>query len=122
MDVVAIEDLSGGELLDRLGDLAATRNRCEVEILQVAVQHAYLHDPDTLDPVESAKPGREKARRPGGVGTPEVSDFAAAELGARLGLSDISAWMLIADSLDICHRLPRACQCFCVRPVFIGRG
>jgi hypothetical protein len=107
MDVVAIEGLSGGELLDRAADLAATRNRCEVEILQVAVQHAYLHHPDTLDPDESAKPGREKSRRRGGEGTPEVTEFAAAELAARLGMSDISTWMLMADGLDLVYRLPR---------------
>jgi hypothetical protein len=85
MDVRAIEDMSGGELLDHVGDLAATRNRCEVEMLKAAVQHALLHNPSTLDPAEAGKPGREKARRRGGEGTPQVTDFAAAELGARLG-------------------------------------
>jgi hypothetical protein len=107
MDVVAIEDMAGGELLDHVGDLAATQHRCEVEILRAAVQHAYLHNPDTLDPAESGKPGREKARVCGGEGTPAVSDFAAAELGARLGISTISAWMLMSDGLDLRHRLPR---------------
>jgi hypothetical protein len=107
MDVVEIEDMSGGELLDHAADLAATRNRCEIEILQVAVQHAFLHNPSTLDPEETRRPGREKARRRGGEGTPEVSDFAAAELGARLGMSDVSAWMLMSDGLDLVYRLPR---------------
>jgi hypothetical protein len=107
MDVVAIEDLSGSELLDHAGDLVAIRNRCEVEILQVAVQHALLHNPSTLDPEEARKPGREKARRRGGEGTPQVSDFAAAELGARLGMSDVSAWMLMSDGLDLVYRLPK---------------
>jgi hypothetical protein len=77
-----------------------------VEIFQVALQHAYLNNPDTLDPAEAAKPGREKVRRPGGEGTPEVTEFAAAELGARLGMSTISAWWLMADALDVRHRLP----------------
>ena len=72
-----------------------------------AVQHAYLHHADSLDPDESAKPGRERARRIGGAGTPEVTEFAAGELGARLGVSTISAWMLMADGLDIRHRLPQ---------------
>jgi hypothetical protein len=107
MDVRAIEDMSGGELLDHVGDLAATRNRCEVEMLKAAVQHALLHNPSTLDPAEAGKPGREKARRRGGEGTPQVTDFAAAELGARLGMSDISAWMLMSDGLDLVYRLPK---------------
>jgi hypothetical protein len=46
------------------------------------------------------------ARRLGGSGTPRVSEFAAAALGARLGLSAISAARLMADALDIAHRLP----------------
>jgi len=110
MDVVAIEDLSGGELLDHVEALASTQRRCEVQILRAALQHAYLNDPATLDRTEASKPGREQVRRPGGEGTPEVTEFAAAELGARLGMSMISAWHLMADALDVCHRLPRLWQ------------
>ena len=107
MDVVVVEGLSGGELLDHVTDLAATQRRCEVEILRAAVQHAYLHHPGSLDPDEADKPGRERARRMGGAGTPEVTEFAAAELGARLGISTVSAGLLMADGLDIRHRLPQ---------------
>lgn len=107
MEMVALEELSGGELLDHVAHLSETQRRCEVEILKAAVQHAYLNNADTVDPAESRRPGRERARQVGGAGTPEVTEFAAAELGARLGLSTVSAWLLIADGLDICHRLPR---------------
>jgi hypothetical protein len=107
MDVVEIEELSGGELLDHAEMLATTRNRLEVEILRVAVQHAVLHSADSLDPDRARRPGREAARRLGGQGTPEVTEFAAAELGARLGVSTITATLLIADGLDIVHRLPQ---------------
>lgn len=108
MDVAdELDDMTGGELLDHVGDLAATQRRCEVEIFRAALQHAYLNNPDTLDPAEAAKPGREKARRRGGEGTPLVTDFAAAELGARLGVSMYSAWSLMADALDVCHRFPQ---------------
>ncbi len=99
--------MSSSELLDHVADLAVTQRRCEIEILRAAVQHAYLNNADTLDPDESAKPGRERARRVGGAGTPEVTEFAAAELGARLGMSTISAGMLMADGLDLRHRLPQ---------------
>lgn len=106
MDVVAIDDLSGSELLDHVGGLVRARDRLEVDILKAAVQHASLHHRDTLDPAESRRPGRERARRLGGAGTPEVTEFAAAELGARLGVSTVSAGMLMADGLDLRHRLP----------------
>ena len=79
MNVVEIDGLSGGELLDHAEDLATTRNRLEVEILKVAVRHAYVHNKD-LDPAETRKPGRERERRIGGTGTPVVCEFAAAEL------------------------------------------
>ncbi len=107
MDVVAIEDMTGGGLLDHVQGLAATRDRVEAEILRAAVQHAYLHHRDSLDPEEGRRPGRERARRLGGEGTPEVTEFAAAELGARLGVSTVSAQLLMADGPDICHRLPQ---------------
>jgi hypothetical protein len=63
-----------------------------------------LHSADRLDPVESAKPGRERGKQWGGPGTPEVSEFAAAELGARIGRSPYAAARLIADALDLHHR------------------
>ncbi|HEX4472814.1 MAG TPA: DUF222 domain-containing protein, partial [Nocardioides sp.] len=103
----SVEEMSGSDLLDHVEALAVTQRRCEVEIFQAALQHAYLNNPETLDPVEAAKPGRERARRVGGAGTPEVTEFAAATLGARLGLSTVSASRLMADALDVCHRLPQ---------------
>jgi hypothetical protein len=106
MDVVEIAEMSGAELLDHVGDLATTQRRCEIEILKAAVQHADLHDPDSLDHEESRKPGRERGRRLGGRGTPDVTEFAAAELGGRLGISTVSAGLLMADGLDLSHRLP----------------
>ena len=42
-----------------------------------------------------------------GRGRRQVCEFAAAELSGRLGVSTISAGMLMADGLDIVHRLPQ---------------
>ena len=42
----------------------------------------------------------------GGEGTPTVGDFAPAELGCVLRISDGSAARLIGDALDLRHRLP----------------
>jgi hypothetical protein len=43
----------------------------------------------------------------GGDGTPTVADFAPAELGCVLRISDGSASRLIGDALDLRHRLPQ---------------
>ena len=51
--------------------------------------------------------GREKAVRYGGAGTPLVTEFCSADFGARLQLTPWAAHRLIADSLDLQHRLPQ---------------
>ena len=50
--------------------------------------------------------GRERAVAHGGDGTPLVTEFCAAHFGARLQLSAYSARSLIAEALDLRHRLP----------------
>ena len=102
-----IDEMSGSELLDHVDVLATDQRRCEAGILRAAVQHAILNDSETLDPELTRLPGREGARRFGGVGTPDVAEFAAAELGARLGISSWSANSLMADALDLVIRLPK---------------
>ena len=51
-------------------------------------------------------PGTERARAYGGDGTPLVGEFAAAELGCLTGRGPEAAGTLIADALDVRHRLP----------------
>jgi hypothetical protein len=106
-DFGAIDEMSSGMLLDFLGALGVEQRRTEALVLQAAVQHAVLNDASTVDPVEARLPGREQAVRYGGAGTPRVAEFAAAELGARLGISTFAGRALIADGLDLVHRLPR---------------
>ena len=101
-----VDEMSRSELLDHLDVLHQTQRRAEVEILRAAVQHAILHNPETLDPAVTRLNGRERARRFGGHGTPEVAEFAAAEFGARLGMSSYSARELIGHGLDLTHRHP----------------
>lgn len=101
------EAMSGSELLDTADDLARWQRETEAATLRVAVQWAVLNNEDTVDPERVRLPGRERARVLGGSGTPAVAEFAAAELGARLGLSPWGGAALMADALDIEHRLPR---------------
>jgi hypothetical protein len=102
-----LDEMSGSELLGHVDALATTQRECEVEILRAAVQHAILHNPDTLDPNVTRLNGRERARRFGGNGTPEVAEFAPAELAGRLQVSSYAARDLMADALDLVHRFPQ---------------
>jgi hypothetical protein len=102
-----IEDLDEGAVLDRLDVLHATERRTQAEVLQLAVQFAVLHDEHTLDPSSRDLDGRERAVAYGGAGTPLVTEFCSADFGARLQLSPYAARQLIADALDLRHRLPQ---------------
>lgn len=75
----------------------------EVRQLVAAAHWADLHD---VVACPSRAPGSEMMVQPGGDGTPELAEFAAAELGAILGVTSISAMHLIGDALDFRHRLP----------------
>src|SRR3954452_3354340 len=92
--------------------------------LRLAGNWAVLHDPDsttassrqstgtagTTEPAEPGVRGRERAVHPGGAGTPEVTEFACAELGLVMGTGFITAQALIRDALDLQHRHPRMWQ------------
>jgi hypothetical protein len=96
--------------LDTAGTLAAaeanehTLTTAETRRLQIAAHWADLHPGDGV--VQSRLPGTERPVRLGGDGTPTVGDFAAAELGCVLRISEGSACRLIGDALDLRHRLP----------------
>lgn len=96
-----------GELLDFAEARAARIQRDEVDLLRAAYQWSVVHAPERLDAEEPGRPGRERARQLGGEGTAAVNEFAAAELGARIGRSPAAAAALIADAQDLRHRLPR---------------
>ncbi|HEY1116675.1 MAG TPA: DUF222 domain-containing protein, partial [Acidimicrobiales bacterium] len=86
------------------GACADTAWRAEVDLLRAAFQWSVLHSADRLDPDWSGVSGRERARQLGGPGVPEVTEFAAAELGARIGRSPYAAARLIADAQDLYFR------------------
>ena len=77
---------------------AAHQSMVEQEclLLQLAAHWADLHHPDSVVG-RVAGPGRERARRWGGDGTPEVLEFAAAELGARQGTTTGAGRAMLAD-------------------------
>lgn len=101
----ALEDLAGGELLDEAARLHRVREEAAVRILLVAVEWAAQFGEGRYDLGLVNRAG-ERFVRLGGEGTPKVAEFAPADLGARLQLSPYAACRLIADALDLQHRLP----------------
>ena len=102
-----LDEMSEDDVLAFAEQRAEMIREAETDLLRAAYQWAILHDPARLDPAQASLPGREKARRPGGDGTPEIAEFAAAQFGARIGRSPYAAAQLIADALDLHHRLPQ---------------
>ena len=103
----ALEEMSEDQVLDFAGSCAETAWRAEVDLLRAAFQWSVLHSADRLDPDWAGVSGRERARQLGGPGVPEVTEFAAAELGARIGRSPYAAARLIADAQDLWFRHPQ---------------
>ena len=104
-----VEEMSEDAVLDTAAGYARTAQQAEVGLLRAAYRWAVLHDParpGVLDPEVAVLPGREKARQYGGEGTAAVSEFAAAEFGARIGRTTHAAAALIADAQDLHHRHP----------------
>jgi uncharacterized protein DUF222 len=98
-----VSELDAGDTLRHVAEMRALSERADCSILAAAAHWADLHgvvDDGTL------LPGTERLVRLGGDGTPEVAEFASAELGAELGMSPYAASLLIADALDLRHRLP----------------
>ncbi|GAA4826137.1 hypothetical protein GCM10025786_38760 [Nocardioides caeni] len=82
-----------------------TRLQAERELLAAAYQWAVLHNPDALAPF--SKRAADRARPAGAAGTPLITEYAAAAFGARIQITPFGAKRLIADAVDIHHRLPR---------------
>jgi hypothetical protein len=101
MEPVA-DDLERQSVADALVSNHRSLIESECRELVLAAQWADLH------PMSSGTvlPGTERAKRYGGEGTPFAGEFAAAELGVLLGRSHVAAATLIADALDVRHRLP----------------
>ncbi len=101
--------------------MRALSDRAEVALLEDAAHWADVHG--TLQGTGFALPGAERLIQIGGEGTPQVAEFACAELGAVLALSTYAGEILIADALDLRHRLPLLWGRICAGEVkpWIGR-
>jgi Domain of unknown function (DUF222) len=103
-----VDELDADGVLAAAAEAQVTVNLAQARQLFLAVHWADLHATlDRPDRPDGGGRGAERLVRLGGEGTPEVGEFAAAELGVVLGLSVVSARLLIGDALDLRHRLPR---------------
>ncbi|TWG93453.1 uncharacterized protein DUF222, partial [Nocardioides sp. J9] len=101
----AVAEMTAREVLDFVEDRNAARLQAERDILRAAYQWAILHNPDTLPPHDQR--GRDRARPAGAEDTPRITEYAAAAFGARIQTSPFGAKRLIADAVDLHHRLPK---------------
>jgi len=98
-------DLGGRDELDAAATLSAAREAvrerraAEVEELRLAVHWADLHGQPHDD--------RDPMTEPGGEGTPALREFSLPELAMARDTHTLTTRNLVADVLDLRHRLPR---------------
>jgi len=105
-DMSWIDDLAGDTMCDAVVEAHAGVLEHEAQMLALAAHWADLHNGDAIDATGRVLPGRERARRLGGPGTPKVLEFATAEFGALQGRGFISADNLVRDALNLRHNHP----------------
>ena len=93
---------SAEQVLTAAREARAAADRAEVRILELALDWAVMHRLDTSSLFEFERP-----ILLGGAGTPEVSEYCVSEFAAALHISTDSGRCLIADALELAHRLPR---------------
>ena len=95
----AADEASASKLLSCATEALRTRRLAEVAELELAIRWAVVngHPRDDRDPMVT----------PGGDGTPAVREHAIPELAMARETHPISTRALIADGLDLVHRLPR---------------
>jgi len=105
-----VTDLLAADLLALARDTSLLQRQADVELLRVAYAWAVAHP--ALDAVATSSgpvlPGvLDAVETLGGAGTPAVAAFTTEPLAAALEMSPASATSLLADTLDLHHRLPR---------------
>ena len=95
----AAGEASGRELLDCATAALRTRRLAEVAEIQLAIQWAIVHG--------HARDDRDPMVTPGGDGSPAVREHAIPELAMARETHPATTRALIADGLDLVHRLPR---------------
>ncbi len=102
----AADEASAGQLLDLATHALTTRRLAEVAELRLAIQWAVLHG-HPRDEHAGRTARRDPMITPGGDGTPDLREHAIPELAMARETHPATTRALIADGLDLVHRLPR---------------
>lgn len=107
-DVRWIDGLDQQEAADAVVEARTRLLRAEADRLALAVHWADLHDSDSVTGPGTGRvlPGSERAVLVGGDGTPQVAEFAVAELAVLMEVSLAAGASMMADGLDLRHRMP----------------
>ncbi len=103
----AVDVLDAQAALDAAAGLRRSADAAEAALLEVAAHYADLHPALDGGCAGHVVPGMERLTPLAGDGTPEVAEFAPAELGAALGITTAAACSLVGEALELRHRLPR---------------
>lgn len=101
-----VTELDRQSAADAAVEVVTRLRRAEADKLALAAHWADLHADEHGVGSGRVLPGSERRVLVGGAGTPEVGEFAAAELAVLLQCSLAAAANLMADALDLRHRLP----------------
>lgn len=106
---VPIEDLDATAVLRRAETALETRRATEVEDLLLALQWADLHAADPRRGPDGRRVwgGEDRLVDLGGEGTPQVQELCLPELATARRVHTLSARAVLADALDLRHRLPQ---------------
>ena len=109
---IEVEDLDDSALLGAASETERWDRMVQRRKLQIAyewcVRHPATDESGTATWGDAGLPGLGDCDASlGGAGTPGVAPFVAEELGAAMGISTQSAMSLMADALDLRHRLPQ---------------
>jgi hypothetical protein len=114
IDILDVDSsLSTAGLLAQVVRDRRTADRAEADLLAHVAEFADAHpvwgdvDPAAWDSHERRLTGPDPASRLAGEGTPQVAEYAVVELAAALGISYLSGLALVAQVLELRHRLPR---------------
>ncbi len=104
LEAERLDGLDADGILSEAAGTKQAERRVQAKQLRLAMHWADLHA--VLARPGAVGKGRGRLVRLGGDGTPEVAEFAPAELGAVLATTDGAAKSLIGDGLDLRHRFP----------------
>lgn len=100
-----VEVATAAQLAERIAHTHTTLREAECEELVLAAAWADVFHLDIG--AEDYRPLVQRACAWGGDGCPQVAEHCALELGALRSTGAVTARLLIADALDLRHRLPR---------------